>query len=190
MQARGVSSQVGPLSDVYSLGVVLYELLTGRKPFEGSRHEQMMRVLEDDPDRPRTHDPNVPPDLETICLKAMSKEPRRRYASARDMATDLHRFLDGEPIHARPVGLGERLWRWCRKNPLAVVAFAVILIGSALGFWHLTRLSRQLVERSALESAEQYADLLDLVNAGIITMEAATYASSNPEEFERSVNIV
>ena len=163
-QARGDSSQIGASSDIYSLGVVLYELLTRRRPFEGTRHQQLIHVLEKEPAPPRAHEPSVPQDLETICLKAMSKDSKRRYVSARHMASDLHRFLDGEPIHARPVGPVEKLWLWSRKNPVAVGLLFAITLGSIGGMWHLTDVSDDLVRRAALEGAITQAVMLETVN--------------------------
>jgi WD40 repeat protein len=129
-QAEGRLSEVGPLSDQYSLGAILYEMLTGRPPFRAATVAQTLRqVVEEEPVPPRRLNPTVPRDLETVCLKCLQKEPLRRYGSAAELAEDLRRFRQHEPIRARPVGMGERVIKWVRRKPLpAALWFSVIVI--------------------------------------------------------------
>ncbi len=127
-QARG-AADLDRRSDIYSLGVTLYEALTGTVPFHGVSHMVFQQVLDEEPRPPRFLNDKIPRDLETICLKAMAKEPGRRYQTARELADDLGRWQRGEPIQARPVGRLERGWRWCRRRPLvASLALALVLV--------------------------------------------------------------
>jgi WD40 repeat protein/serine/threonine protein kinase len=143
-QARGQSKTIGPAADVYALGAILYQLLTGRPPFQGvTPVETIVQVLHDDPVPPRRLQPQIPIDLETICLKCLAKEPRQRYASALDLAEDLRRFQAGESIRARRVGPLLQGWRWCRRNPGPaglLTALALTLFAGVAGVtWGLVR---------------------------------------------------
>jgi hypothetical protein len=116
-QVIGKAGTIGPAADIYALGVLLYEMLTGRPPFRGETAAETERqILNHEPVSPSRLNPKVPRDLETICLKCLSKEPQRRYASAAALAEDLTRFREGRPIQARPLGWGGRLWRWGRHK--------------------------------------------------------------------------
>ncbi len=147
-QARGGGKHVGPLADVYALGAILYECLTGRAPFVGPTPlETVMQVLEAEPTPVRQLQPSTPRDLETICLKCLQKDPRRRFADARALAEDLRRWQGGELIEARPAGLAERSLKWVRRRPAlaALVGVSVLagLVVAAAGLWFTAQLADQ-----------------------------------------------
>jgi serine/threonine-protein kinase len=156
-QAAGRRGGIGPPCDVYALGAILYELLTGRPPFRGEDHlEILCRVFSEEPLPPSRSQPGVPRDLETICLKCLEKTPPRRYPSAAELALDLERYLAGEPIRARPVGRGERLLKWVRRRPAVAalwgLALAAVLLSAGLWGWQArARASRRLQTARAVE---------------------------------------
>ena len=134
-QAEGRVRDIGPHTDIYAFGGILYELLTGRPPFRGDSDWSIRaQIAEAEPVPPRRLRPEVPRNLETICLKCMQKDPRKRYPTAEALADDLRRFQEGSPVAARPVGQAERLWRWCRRKPAVAALLASLACVFLAGF--------------------------------------------------------
>jgi serine/threonine-protein kinase len=172
-QVIGRAGTIGPGTDIYALGALLYEMLTGRPPFRAeTATETEQQVIFVEPVSPTRLNPKVPRDLETICLKCLCKDPQRRYALAAALADDLRRFNDGRPIQARPSSWAARAWRWVRRKPTeaALVATALVTVGLALGggFWFERQRAEQKAEKARQEGRASQAVLGALEKAAAL----------------------
>src|SRR5262249_12587881 len=157
MAPEQTTGKTSPAVDVYALGAILYQLLTGRPPFlADTPWATILQVQHEEPVSPSRLQSATPRDLVTICLKCLHKEPHKRYASARALADDLRRFLEGKPILARPVGTLERAAKWVRRRPALAAALVALVVVAALGLAGVVWQFRQTV--AALTETEQARD--------------------------------
>lgn len=171
-QATGQTAKIGKSSDIYSLGVLLYECLTGQAPFVASSViETLKKIASDEPQSPRRLQPSIPRDLATICLNCLQKNPLRRYQSAEDLADDLLRFQQGKAIHAKPTPTWEHLWKACRRRPAEAVLIAITTIVILGGFGWFSYSSAN--ERRRIKDLR--AQVIELTNAGRNQAEDSNY---------------
>lgn len=170
-QARpsGPNQQLGPAVDIYALGTILYEMLTGNPPFDAATPmDTLLLVIHQEPLSPRNQRAGIPRDLETIVIKCLQKDPRSRYATALHLAEDLERFLSGQPIQARPIGAGERMWRWTRRHPAIAVLLATVFV---VTLFAMIAISLALVEARSAQQNET-AQRREAEKAHALTKEA------------------
>ncbi len=159
-QARGDAHSVDGTTDIYAVGVILFEMLTGERPFRGNLRMLLHQVLTEEAPSPRKYNASIPKDLETICLKCLEKTSARRYDTAENLADDLQRFIEHKPIDARPVTSIERGWRWCKRKPaiasLVALLFLAMGIGTAVSSYFAVDASRKASDLSlALEKEKE-----------------------------------
>jgi hypothetical protein len=193
-QAGTDRHKIGPRSDVYALGAILYECLTGRPPFKGPTPlDTVLQVLSDEPVPPSQLQSKIPRDLETICLKCLQREPAKRYRSARTLSEDLERFLRGEPVQARPLGRVGRAWRWCMRNPVMLGFWVAILLIVATGVAVTILFAMQESARArdlalAMQEADRQAELAaEARRDANFREEAASQALASAQQTQRDL---
>jgi WD40 repeat protein len=193
-QAAGQSKSLTTAADVYALGAILYEMLTGKPPFQAETPaELLVHVLHREPIPPSRLRPQLPRDLDIICLKCLQKDPQHRYRSAETLAEDLRRWLQGEPIQARPVGRMERGWRWARRNPVVALAgLAVVgslLVGTAIA-WYSALVATAAAGREAAEAARAKANLEEANRHAYVSALRLTEVSAERAQLDRAVELL
>lgn len=175
-QAAGKTQETDHRSDIYALGVILFQMLTASLPFRGNIRAVLHQKMFEETPSPRTLEPSLPRDLETICLKCLEREPSKRYQSASEVADELQRFAAGEPIHARAISSPERAWRWCRRRPAIAGLIAGLILSLTVGllgvssFWlkaeQVAEQNRQSLYRSQMNLAAEFIARGDVTGVG------------------------
>jgi serine/threonine-protein kinase len=192
-QAWGETDKIGPLADQYALGAILYEMLTGRPPFQGATPlDTLEQVRSQEPVPPTRLQPKIPKDLETICLKALQKESKKRYADCEELASDLQRFLDNKPILARPVSQAEKVRRWCVRNPRVAflsVAVVVLMISataiSTASYFSILATNKVIDEKNQIAERQRIRAIKGEADAKT----QAAIAEKNADEAERQSGV-
>ena len=194
-QAAGKTNETDHRSDIYAVGVILFQMLTASLPFRGNIRAVLHQKMFEEAPSPRTLEPTLHKDLETICLKCLEREPAKRYQSASEVAAELQRFAAGEPIHARAISPPERLWRWCRRRPVVAGLLVGLFLSLTIGlcgvsaFWlraeHIAEQNRQALYRSQMNLAAEFVARGDVVGLDQ-TLDQFTPTDGRPDlrEFE------
>jgi WD40 repeat protein len=187
-QATGATLAAGPAADVYALGAILYELLTGRPPFRAVHVlETLEQIRSREPAPPTRLQPAIPRDLETVCLKCLEKDPGKRYESALALADDLRRFLAGEPIRARPTAVWERAEKWARRRPAIAALLAALVLTTVAGLISVTWLWRQTAGALRREQ-EQKSQLEAALAANLVALAQRDWLVSDLDSARRRLD--